>query len=78
MDTTTIKVGVMDNVIRVAGMILTRRKARKTHRCAVCKYGIPAGTYYYDEVIGGGGLRSITMPDRLHESCVILRYKEVA
>lgn len=56
--------------LRIYGKIATMRKARKGHKCHGCGEPIDPGTYYYEIVIGGGGLGSLKYPERTHITCV--------
>lgn len=49
--------------------VYTKRRARKYHRCEVCKGDIDPGMQYYAATIGGGGLGSLKFPDRIHLNC---------
>jgi hypothetical protein len=50
----------------VAGYVFTQRKARKYHRCEVCRGDINPGDECLTATIGGGGLGSLKFPDYLH------------
>lgn len=52
------------------GRIAELRKARKDHTCEHCRVAIGKGFQYYSVISGGGGLQSITWPDRVHIGCL--------
>ncbi|MDD5510056.1 MAG: hypothetical protein PHI12_04520 [Dehalococcoidales bacterium] len=56
--------------IRRNGYIATPRKARTAKKCSECALTIEPGSYYYEVVAGGGGLRWLKFPDRCHIDCL--------
>ena len=54
---------------RMGDYVYTLRKARKYHRCEVCRGDIDPGMQYYAATIGGGGLGSLKYPTYLHFQC---------
>jgi len=65
--------------IATNGYIFTVRRARKEFICCICGREITRGESYYEVTIGGGGLGSLKLPERicLSEVGEFIKKKEV-